>query len=223
MLVGQIADRQEVGDDPIHRKDAIGSDHPEPLAFGFFQPRFEIGHVVVLVAVSLGFAEAHAIDDGGVVQFIGDDGVFRAEQGFEKSAVGVEGRGIENRVFGAEKRAERTFEVLVDLLGAADEAHAGHAVAPVVERFVRSPDDLRMIGQAKIIVGAEIEHLAAGAGGQARLLRGGDDALGLESAGLADIRQLLLQMIAENGVGHRELPANSLLRLSSLYSGGDTG
>ena len=67
------------------------------------QLRLEIGHVVVLVAKALRFAEPDAVDDARVVQFIADDRVLLAEQRLEQAAVGVEAGGVENRVFGAEK------------------------------------------------------------------------------------------------------------------------
>ena len=40
--------------------------------------RFEIGHVVVLVTKALRFAEPHAVDDAGVIQFVGNDRVLLA-------------------------------------------------------------------------------------------------------------------------------------------------
>ena len=43
---------------------------------------------------------------------------------------------IEDGVLGAEELREGRLELLVQLLGAADEADAGHAVAPAVERLV---------------------------------------------------------------------------------------
>ncbi len=38
----------------------------------------EIGHVAVLVTVALRFAEPDAVNDAGVIQFVGDDRVLRA-------------------------------------------------------------------------------------------------------------------------------------------------
>ena len=42
-------------------------------------------------------------------------------------------------------------------LRAADEPHRCQPVAPTVERLVRGLDDRGMVGQAEIIVGAQIE------------------------------------------------------------------
>ena len=56
---------------------------------------------------------------------------------------------------------EPPLELLVDLLGAADEPHARHAVAPAVERLLGRRDEPRVVGQAEVVVGAQVEHLAA--------------------------------------------------------------
>ena len=55
---------------------------------------------------------------------------------------------------------EPRLELLVHLLGAADEADGGHAVAPAVQRLVGGGDDLGVVGEAEVVVGAEVEHLA---------------------------------------------------------------
>ena len=61
---------------------------------------FEIGHVVIPVAESFGFAQPDAVDDRGVIERVGDNGIFRPEQGLEEPPVGVETRGIQDRVLG---------------------------------------------------------------------------------------------------------------------------
>ena len=48
-------------------------------------------------------------------------------------------------------------------LRSADEAHRGHAETEGVQRFPRRGRDLWMIGEAEVVVGAEIEHLALAA------------------------------------------------------------
>jgi hypothetical protein len=67
-----------------------------------------------------------------VVEFVGDDGVFGIEDGFEEASVGVEAGAVEDGVFGAEEFADAVFELGMDGLGAADEADAGEAVAPIL-------------------------------------------------------------------------------------------
>src|SRR5690606_10568249 len=70
-----------------------------------------------------------------------------------------------------------------------DEAHRGHAEAVGVQRFPGGLDHRRMVGQAQVVVGAEVEHGAAVGERDLGGLRRGDDALGLEHAGIADLAQ----------------------------------
>ena len=72
---------------------------------GLLELGLQVGHVVVLVAKPLGLAEPDAVDDRGVVQLVGDDRVLGAQDRLEQPAVGVEARGIEDRVLGAEELA----------------------------------------------------------------------------------------------------------------------
>ena len=53
------------------------------------------------------------------------------------------------------------FELVVLLLGAADEPDAGHAEAPVVQRRLRRGDDVGVVGEPEVVVGTEVEHLPA--------------------------------------------------------------
>ena len=78
------------------------------------------------------------------------------------------------------KAGEPSLEVLVDLLGAADEPHARHAVAPAVERLLGRGDDTGVVGEAEVVVRAEIEDLAAARHLDRGLLRRDDHPLGLE-------------------------------------------
>ena len=105
VAVGQVADRRQLGDRAVHREDAVGGDQPEPGRRGLLQPGLQVGHVAVAVAQALGLAEPDAVDDRGVVQLVGDHGVLGAQQRLEQAAVGVEARGVEDRVFGAEELA----------------------------------------------------------------------------------------------------------------------
>ncbi|KAG1589101.1 hypothetical protein G6F46_014651 [Rhizopus delemar] len=64
-----------------------------------------------------------------MVQRVGDDRVVLAQQRFEQATVGVEAGGIEDRVLLAEEVGALLLQLLVQILGATDEAHRGHAEA----------------------------------------------------------------------------------------------
>ena len=105
MLFGEVADAGKVCDVTVHREHTVRGDHLEARVRCLLQLRFEVSHVVVGIAEALRFAEADAVDDTSMVQFVGDDGVLGAEQRLEQATVRVEARGIENGVFGPEKFA----------------------------------------------------------------------------------------------------------------------
>ena len=63
VFVGQITDRLEIGDVAVHRENTVGGDQAATGIPGLNQFRLEVGHVVVGIAKSFGFAEADAVDD----------------------------------------------------------------------------------------------------------------------------------------------------------------
>ena len=93
-----------------------------------------------------------------MVQFIADDRVFLAQECLEEPAVGVKTARIENAVIDAQERAQRRLELLVHGLGPADEAHRGHAEAPLLERRLCGLHQPWIVGEAQIIIRAKIEH-----------------------------------------------------------------
>ena len=184
VFFGEIADALKIGDDAVHREDAVGGDQLEAAALGLLQLLFERRHVVVGVAEALGLGEAHAVDDRGVVQRVGDDRVLLRQQRFEQAAIGIEAGGIEDRVLHAEKRRDPRLELLVLFLRAADEAHRGHAVAIAVERLSCRPRPVPHCRRDRDSCWRRNSAPSAPRGDLdlARLL-GGDDTLGLVETG----------------------------------------
>ena len=156
--VSQVADAGEIGDDPVHGKDAVSGNDLEPAALGRLELGFQVRHVIVVVPEATGFAEPDPVDDAGMVEGVADDRILGAEQGFEEAAVGIEAGGVENGVLGSEEVADPGLEGLVDLVGAADEADRRHAEAVMRGAVLGGLDDRRVIGQAQVVVGAEIDH-----------------------------------------------------------------
>ena len=92
---------------------------------------------------------------------------------------------------------ELGFELLVEALRAADEPHAGQAVAPLVDSGLGGGGYRRMLRQAQIVVGAQVQHRLAVGHANGRALRRDDDALVLVRAGRANAGQLRFQMFFE--------------------------
>ena len=97
-----------------------------------------------------------------MVQFVANHGIVGREQCFKQAAVRVETGRIKDGVFGAKKVGESLFKLLMKSLRAADKADGSEAVAPLIERFVSGSDYFRMVGQAEIVVRAEIQNFAPG-------------------------------------------------------------
>ncbi len=185
VFLRQVADRAELGDVAVHAEHAIRHHQLEPGASGIrgLELGLQIRHVGVGVAEALGLAEADAVDDGSVVQRIADDGVLLAHQAFEDGAVGIEAARVQLGVLEAQEGGQLLLQLPVDVLGAADEAHRGHAEAVPIHHGLAGRDHLGVVGQAQVVVGAEADHILA-VGLHLGLLGRGDDALSLVEPGL---------------------------------------
>ena len=183
VFIRQVANALQVGDHAIHREHAVGGDQHVTRAglASFFQTRLQLLHIVVGIAEALRFTQTHAVDDRGMVQGVGDNGVFRPEQRFKQAAVGVKAGGVEDRVFHTEEIGQLLLQLLMRVLGTADEAHRGHPEAVAVHTGFRCGNQFRVVRQTQIVIGAEVNHMAV-ADGNVRLLRRGDDPLFFEQA-----------------------------------------
>jgi len=180
-------------------KDAVGRDQPVSRPGRLREARLELVHVAVRVTESLGLAQPDAVDDRRVVELVRDDRVLVVEQRLEEAAVGVEAGAEENRVVGAEKRREPLFELAVERLRSADEAHRRHPVAPAVEGLVRGLDHRRMARKAEVVVGAQVQELAS-IDADVRALRRAHHMLGLVEPGLAHFCKAARQVVAQCSV-----------------------
>ena len=201
VAVGELADAGQRRDRAVHREHAVGHDEARARALGLAQPGFELAEVAVVVAQALRLRQADAVDDARVVERVRDDRVLLAGQRLEQAAVGVEAGRVEDGVLGAEEGREPALELAVHGLGPADEAHRGHAVAVAVERGVGRGDDRRVVREPEVVVGAEVQHLAAVLEADHGILRRGDDALALEEPRARELRRLGFEPI-EQGLVH---------------------
>ena len=172
--VGQGADLGQLRQVAIHAEHAVGGDHDMPRAGGAggLQLGLQIRHVGIGIAVSFRLAEPDPVDDRGMVQRVRDHRVLGPQKRFENAAIGIETGGKQDRVVQAEKLCQPLFQRAVQVLGAADEAHAGHAEPVIVHRPFGRGDQRGMIGKAEIVVGAEVDHAAPVHGDFAALWRG---------------------------------------------------
>ena len=168
--IGKFANVAKLGKVAVHREHAIGDDDDAAgTAFpGCLHLGLEVIHVAIGEAEAPGLGEPDAVDDRGMVQGIRDDGILLAEQGFEYGAIGIETGSKQDRVIHAKIIRDAALERQVQIGGAADEAHRGHAEAVAVERRFCGSNQIGMIGEAEVIVGAEVQHLASAGDGDVR-------------------------------------------------------
>jgi len=77
-----------------------------------------------------------------VVQRVGDDGVILAEQRLEHTAVGIEAGRVQDGGVGMEEVGYLVLKLPVNVLRAADEADAAHAVTVRIESLAGRLDHL---------------------------------------------------------------------------------
>ena len=176
--VAERAHGGEVGEGAVHGEDAVGGDQDVAGAAPARRAELavEIVHVVVLEAEAARLGQADAVDDGGVVQAVGDHGVLVGQERLEERAVGVEGGGEEDGVVEAEVARDPRLERLVEVLGAADEPDGGEAEAAQLHGGHGGGGERGVVGQAQVVVGAKVQDLAP-VDADARALGGGDHRL----------------------------------------------
>ena len=105
-------------------------------------------------------AEAHPVNDAGVVILITVDDVLKSgflteivrQQAGKECFISGEAGAVKNRRLTAHKFGDAPLEFEVDRLCAADEADGGHPESPLIERLPRRLLDRRVIGEAEIVV-----------------------------------------------------------------------
>ena len=108
-----------------------------------------------------GAGEAAAVDDGRVVEFVGDDQVFLAENGGDGSSIGGEPGLEDDAGFDVFELGDLLFEIHVHLHGAGDGADGAGADAEFARGFDGGAAELGVGGEAQVIIGAEVDDFFA--------------------------------------------------------------
>jgi hypothetical protein len=107
----------------IHRKHTIRSIDTKTLRLCFFQLFLQIGHIGIGIAIAFGFGKSDAIDDGSMIERIGNNGILFLEQRLEKASIGIKTGCIKNSIFRLKKTTDRLFQFFVIILRSTNEAH----------------------------------------------------------------------------------------------------
>ncbi len=92
----------ELGHIAIHAKYPIGynDDVTNAVFTRLLQLQLQVGHVVILVAITLCFAQSNPIDDRGVVEAIAHNGIFLAKKRLKNTPIRIKCCGIQNGIVG---------------------------------------------------------------------------------------------------------------------------
>src|ERR1700744_2440520 len=131
--IREITDLVELGNSAVHTKGTIGNDDPAARTLSRLQLLFKVRHIVMLVPVTLSFAKPDTIDNGRMIQLIGDDGILFAKQRFKNTSVGIKSRSIKDGVFSAKESGYLFLKLFVNVLRAADETATAHPISPRVD------------------------------------------------------------------------------------------
>ena len=204
VFLGKLMNLVEAGYNTVHREYTVRRDEDGAgaVGLGLLQLGLKVCHIVVGVAVAGSLAQAHAVDDGGVVEGVGHDGVLLSEQSLKETTVGIEAGAEEDGVFGTQEVAETLFELPVQGLSTADETHGGHTEAPAVDSLFGGFLKLGVVGKAQVVVGAHVDDFAAILKAYLRELGRGDVALLLVQAGLFQRGEVCNQSVFEICIVH---------------------
>ena len=172
IFIRQIANAFQVSDHTIHREHAISGDQDMTSArfTCFFQASFQFHHIVVGVTETFCFTQTNAIYDRSVVQGIGNNCVFCAQQRFKQAAIGVEAGRVKDGIFHTEECRHFLLQLLMAILGTANKANRSHTKSVRIHtRFCRC-NQFRMVSQPQIVVRTKVNNVASIRHGNIRLL-----------------------------------------------------
>ena len=184
----EVGQRTEVA---VHREHAVGD---QDLALRGRQLLEDLARGVdVLVRKHLDrrAAQPAAVDDARVIQLIGDDDVVLGEDGRDGAGVGGEAALKHHDGLDVLELGEAALELHVHLHRAGDRAHRARADAVLADGVERGLAQLRVRGEAEIVVRRQVDHRLVV---ERRVRRG----LAFEDAQLA-VEALLLQVVEFDG------------------------
>ena len=159
VLLGQSADRRQVGQVAFHAEDAVDHDQDPALAGDRLQEPFQVDHVVVLVLEGLGKGQTGAVKDAGVVLAVADDEVALARQRRDDAQVGLEPGAEDQGGLAPHEAGQPLFEFHVEIQIAVEKAGSRAARAVFCQGLRGGLLDPGIAGQAEVVVGPDHDYL----------------------------------------------------------------
>ena len=125
------------------------------------QPFLGVRDVAMTEDVDFRARETAAVDDAGVVQFVGDDVIFRAENRRYGSCVGRESGLKNDACLDIFERGDAPLQLDMQAHGAGDGPHGAGSRAVAPGRVDGRLHQLRVIGEPEIIIRRKIDDFLA--------------------------------------------------------------
>ena len=155
----------------VHGEDAVGDEElVAGLVLEFFEELFGVGDVFVAEDFNFCFGEAGSVDDAGVIEFVGEDEVVLAEDAGDGAGVGGEAGLEDDAGLDSFEGGDLFFELHMDAHGAGDGADGSGAYAVFFCGGDGGFFEFRVIAEAKIVVGSEVDDAFAVVGADRGLL-----------------------------------------------------
>lgn len=158
VALSQLVDLVKRSDVAIHREHTIGDNDTKTAVLGLLEHLLKNLHVEMLVAKTACLAKTDSVNNASMVQLVRDNGIFGGQRRLEEASIRVEATRVKDSIVELVEVSNFTFEFLVDVLRATDEANGRHSEAMSVHDVLSSLDNSGMVGESEVIVGAEVDH-----------------------------------------------------------------
>src|SRR5690349_4755716 len=98
----------------------------------------------MLVTEPLCLTKTNAINDGSMVELIGNDGVLLVVQGLKNATIGIKCSHVQDCVLSTQKGRYLFFQLFMNILCTANKTYTAHAITPEVNVFFSSFNHLGM-------------------------------------------------------------------------------
>jgi hypothetical protein len=167
----------------LHREHAVDDDDLAFVGGGVLELLLQVVHVVVAILEVLAEAEAAAVDDAGVVQAVEERQVAAFEQAGQDAQVDLETGGEHEHGFALHELGQSLLELHVDVQGSVEQSRSGTAGAVVSQGLGCGLLDLRVVGQAEVVVRPEHHQRVALVEDRRILGRGQGAVIGIDAFG----------------------------------------
>ena len=165
---GKFVDWPDVA---IHGEDAVGDDElAAGLVLDLLQEFFAVSDVFVAEYLDFGAGETGSVDDAGVIELVGEDEVFFAEDAGDGSGVGGEAGLEDDAGLDSFEGGDLFFELHVDVHGAGDGADGSGACAVLACGGDGGFFEAGIVAEAQVVVGGEVDDALAIVGADGGLL-----------------------------------------------------